>query len=119
MWRGGAGTARFGVRSPPGLFGCRVPRRLSVRGGLLGSSTLASLAILAALSTGMYATAAFLAFVLLVADQALRRTAWGAPPSGKANSSAALMRIPAISQARAKLDPRQPCGSFSQTNGTS
>ena len=36
MWRGGAETALFGVRSLPRLFGSRVPGRLSVRGGLLG-----------------------------------------------------------------------------------
>ncbi len=59
-------------------FGLFVSAWNEIRGGLLGSSTLASLAILAALSQGMYATAAFLAFILLVADQALRRTAWGA-----------------------------------------
>ncbi len=46
--------------------------------GQWSSSTLAALAIIAALSTEMYTTAGFLAFILLVADQALRRTAWGA-----------------------------------------
>ncbi|MFG0327419.1 MAG: heavy metal translocating P-type ATPase [Phycisphaerales bacterium JB037] len=42
------------------------------------SSTLVALAIIAALATGEYATAGLLAFVLLVADQILRRTAFGA-----------------------------------------
>lgn len=46
--------------------------------GQWSSSTLAALAILAAVSTGQYETAGYLAFILLVADQALRRTAWGA-----------------------------------------
>lgn len=42
------------------------------------SSALAGLAILAALATGQYETAGWLAFILLVADQFVRRTAWGA-----------------------------------------
>lgn len=42
------------------------------------SSTLASLAILAAMAIGEYVTAGFLAWILLVADQVLRRTASGA-----------------------------------------
>jgi len=46
--------------------------------GTWSSSTLASIAILAALANGAYTTAGALAFILLVADQALRRTAWGA-----------------------------------------
>lgn len=46
--------------------------------GTWSSSTLAALAILAAIATGKYETAGYLAFILLVADQALRRTAWGA-----------------------------------------
>jgi heavy metal translocating P-type ATPase len=46
--------------------------------GHWSSSTLAALAILAAIATGEYETAGYLAFILLVADQALRRTAWGA-----------------------------------------
>jgi len=44
----------------------------------ISSSSLAALAILAALVTQQYITAAVLAFVLLVADQVLRRTAFGA-----------------------------------------
>ncbi len=42
------------------------------------SSTLAALAIIAAMAIGNYVTAGFLAFILLVADQAVRRTAYGA-----------------------------------------
>ncbi len=42
------------------------------------SSTLAALAIIAAMAIGDYQTAGFLAFILLVADQIVRRTAWGA-----------------------------------------
>lgn len=42
------------------------------------SSTLAALAILAAFATGQYETAGYLGFILVVFDQALRRTAWGA-----------------------------------------
>ncbi|MEL6330338.1 MAG: cation-translocating P-type ATPase [Planctomycetota bacterium] len=44
----------------------------------VSSSSLAALAILAAIAIGEYAIAAFLAFLLLVADQVLRRTAFGA-----------------------------------------
>lgn len=46
--------------------------------GQWSSSTLAALAVLAAIATGAYEPAGYLAFILLVADQALRRTAWGA-----------------------------------------
>lgn len=42
------------------------------------NATLASLAIIAAMATGKYETAGFLAFILLIADQVVRRTAWGA-----------------------------------------
>jgi heavy metal translocating P-type ATPase len=42
------------------------------------SSTLASLAILSAMAIGEYVTAGLLAWILLVADQVLRRTASGA-----------------------------------------
>jgi Zn2+/Cd2+-exporting ATPase len=42
------------------------------------SSTLAAMAILAALATNEYLTAGFLAFILLFADQIVRRTAFGA-----------------------------------------
>lgn len=42
------------------------------------SSTLAALAIIAALAIQEYQTAGFLAFILLVADQVVRRTAYGA-----------------------------------------
>lgn len=44
----------------------------------ISSSTLAALAIFAAICTEQYITAAILAFILLVADQVLRRTAFGA-----------------------------------------
>ncbi len=49
-----------------------------LRAGRASSSSLASLAILASMGTGKYETAGWLAFVLLVADQFLRRTAFGA-----------------------------------------
>ncbi|MEC9372761.1 MAG: cation-translocating P-type ATPase [Planctomycetota bacterium] len=49
-----------------------------LRRGRPTSSTLAALAIIAALAIGKYETAGFLAFILLVADQVVRRTAWGA-----------------------------------------
>lgn len=49
-----------------------------LRRGRPTSSTLASIAIIAALATGKYETAGFLAFILLIADQVVRRTAWGA-----------------------------------------
>lgn len=42
------------------------------------SATLASLAIIAAIAIGRYEIAGFLAFILLIADQVVRRTAWGA-----------------------------------------
>lgn len=42
------------------------------------SSTLVAVGILAAMATGDYRTAGLLAFVLLIADQILRRTAFGA-----------------------------------------
>lgn len=44
----------------------------------ISSSSLAALAIIAALATQLYVTAALLAFILLVADQVLRRTAFSA-----------------------------------------
>ncbi len=44
----------------------------------ISSSSLAALAILAAIAAEQYITAALLAFILLVADQVLRRTAFGA-----------------------------------------
>ncbi|MFG0252964.1 MAG: heavy metal translocating P-type ATPase [Phycisphaerales bacterium JB038] len=46
--------------------------------GKPSSSTLAAIAVGAAMAIGEYATAGFLAFVLLIADLVLRRTAWGA-----------------------------------------
>jgi heavy metal translocating P-type ATPase len=44
----------------------------------VSSSTLAAIAIAAAIATGKYEAAGYLAFILLLFDQALRRTAWGA-----------------------------------------
>jgi len=44
----------------------------------VSSSSLAALAILASMAVGKYGTAAFLAFILLVADQVVLRTAHGA-----------------------------------------
>ena len=46
--------------------------------GQAGSSTLAAIAIIAAIAINKYEAAGYLAFILLVFDQALRRTAWGA-----------------------------------------
>lgn len=57
------------------LFGAAL-RELRARRA--SSSSLAALAILAALATQKYETAGLLAFILLVADQIVRRTAWGA-----------------------------------------
>ncbi len=42
------------------------------------SSTLAAIAVFAAIAIGRYEAAGWLAFILLIADQILRRTAWGA-----------------------------------------
>ena len=44
----------------------------------VSSSTLAAFAIAAAIATGKYEAAGYIAFILLVFDAALRRTAWGA-----------------------------------------
>ncbi len=49
-----------------------------LRRGRPTSSTLAAIAILAAIATGKYEAAGYLAFILLVFDHALSRTAWGA-----------------------------------------
>ncbi|MCH7792932.1 MAG: hypothetical protein IID31_11725 [Planctomycetes bacterium] len=49
-----------------------------LRRGRMSSSTLAALAIAAALVSGEYQTAGWLAFILLAVDQIVRRTAWGA-----------------------------------------
>lgn len=57
------------------LFKAAVVEVLNKR---VSSSSLAALAILAAMAVGNYGTAAFLAFILLVADQIVRRTASGA-----------------------------------------
>lgn len=57
------------------LFGAALSE---IRRQQISSNTLASLAILAAIMSQMYAVAGSLAFILLVADQFVRRTAWGA-----------------------------------------
>lgn len=49
-----------------------------LRRGKPTSSTLAAIAILAAIASGKYEAAGYLAFILLVFDHALSRTAWGA-----------------------------------------
>ncbi len=49
-----------------------------LRSGRASSSSLAALAILASIATGKFEVAGWLAFILLVADQFLRRTAFGA-----------------------------------------
>ena len=46
--------------------------------GNASTSTLCAIAILGALAIGKFATAGFLAFILLVADQFVRQRAWGA-----------------------------------------
>ncbi|MBX3358235.1 MAG: cation-translocating P-type ATPase [Phycisphaeraceae bacterium] len=46
--------------------------------GSASTSSLASLAIIAAIAIGDYVTAGLLAFILLVADQFVRQRAWGA-----------------------------------------
>ncbi len=49
-----------------------------MRSGRASSSSLAALAIIASIAIGKYEVAGWLAFILLVADQFLRRTAFGA-----------------------------------------
>jgi len=49
-----------------------------IRRGRASSSSLAALAIIASMAISQYETAGWLAFILLVADQFLRRTAFGA-----------------------------------------
>ncbi|MEM8757436.1 MAG: cation-translocating P-type ATPase [Planctomycetota bacterium] len=80
----------FGVHSPfissiPALIGAIILATplfgaafSEIRRQHISSNTLASLAILAALVSQMYVIAGTLAFILLVADQFVRRTAWGA-----------------------------------------
>lgn len=57
------------------LFGAAIREIQALRPS---SSTLAAMAILAALATTEYQTAGWLAFILLFADQIVRRTAFGA-----------------------------------------
>lgn len=59
-------------------FGLVLAAAKEILRGRPTSSTLAALAILAAFATGKYEAAGYLAFILLVFDHALRRTAWGA-----------------------------------------
>ncbi len=77
--------------------------------GRVSSSSLAALAILAAMAVGKYGTAAFLAFILLVADQVVRRTASGAqraieqlvkltPTEGRVVDDAGMERMMPVSQ---------------------
>lgn len=59
-------------------FGLFVPAAKEVRSGKLSTSSLAALAVLAAIANGSYVEAGGIAFILLTFDHALRRTAWGA-----------------------------------------
>ena len=58
-----------------GLF---VPAVKEIRRGQPSTSSLATIAIIAAISIGKYEAAGYVAFILLTFDHALRRTAWGA-----------------------------------------
>ncbi len=73
------------VRNIPAFLGASVlalglfiPAVKELWMGRPSTSSLAALAILAMFSIGDYATAGYVAFILLVFDQAFRRTAWGA-----------------------------------------
>ncbi|MFG0293029.1 MAG: heavy metal translocating P-type ATPase [Phycisphaerales bacterium JB050] len=73
------------VRNIPAFFGATVlamglvvPAIKELWHGRPSTSSLAALAILAMFSIGDYAAAGYVAFILLVFDQAFRRTAWGA-----------------------------------------
>ncbi len=73
------------VRNVPAFLGATVlalglfiPAAQELWRGRPSTSSLAALAILAMFSIGDYATAGYVAFILLVFDQAFRRTAWGA-----------------------------------------
>lgn len=73
------------VRNVPAFIGAAVlglglfiPAVKELWLGRPSTSSLAALAILAMFSIGDYATAGYVAFILLVFDQAFRRTAWGA-----------------------------------------
>lgn len=79
------GFASEGVRQIPALIGAvfmSIPLLYAawteLRRMQPSSSTLVALAILAALATGEYTTAGLLAFILLIADQFVQRTAFGA-----------------------------------------
>ncbi|MFU8828043.1 MAG: heavy metal translocating P-type ATPase [Phycisphaerales bacterium] len=73
------------VRNVPAFFGAAIlamglfiPAAKELWLGRPSTSSLAALAILAMFGIGDYATAGYVAFILLVFDQAFRRTAWGA-----------------------------------------
>ena len=73
------------VRNVPAFFGAAIlamglfiPAAKELWQGRPSTSSLAALAILAMFGIGLYATAGYVAFILLVFDQAFRRTAWGA-----------------------------------------
>jgi Zn2+/Cd2+-exporting ATPase len=67
----GIGALLLGFKMFAAAFG-------ELRQGRMSSSTLAALAIAAAIASGEYQTAGWLAFILLAVDQIVRRTAWGA-----------------------------------------
>lgn len=80
-----AGAGQSGVTDLPALIGAimlSIPlfwaALKEIRSATPSSSTLVAVGILAAMATGEYRTAGLLAFVLLIADQILRRTAFGA-----------------------------------------
>lgn len=73
------------VRNVPAFLGAAIlalglfiPAGKELWEGRPSTSSLAALAILAMFGIGDYATAGYVAFILLVFDQAFRRTAWGA-----------------------------------------
>ncbi len=73
------------VRNVPAFLGASVlalglfvPAVKELWLGRPSTSSLAALAIIAMFSIGDYAAAGYVAFILLVFDQAFRRTAWGA-----------------------------------------
>ncbi len=81
-WLGFGGS---GVIQLPALVGAVVlgapliwAAYTELRRGRASSSTLVAVAILAAIASGEYETAGLLAFILLVADQFVRHTAFGA-----------------------------------------
>lgn len=80
-----AGVASAEVAMIPALvgsvllwFGLARSALGEIRSAALGSATLAALAVLAAIAIGNYETAGYVALVLLLFDEGLTRTAWGA-----------------------------------------